>query len=143
MRLNQVMTREVQTCPVGAPLREAARIMADFNVGAVPVVSGERVVGILTDRDMVLRVIAPGHSIAQTTCGDCMSQPVTTATPDMDVDQAAELMASQQIRRLPVVQDDRLIGIVALGDLATVQNAADEAGQALAEISEPARPGAH
>jgi CBS domain-containing protein len=143
MRLDQLMTTQVRSCPPGAPLSEAAKIMAEANCGAVPVVSGERIVGMLTDRDIVIRTVAKGKNPLEATCGDCMTQPITTASPDMDAHAAASLMADKQIRRLPVVENDRLVGIVALGDLATEAIHVDEAGEALSDISVPSRPGTH
>lgn len=143
MKLSQLMTKDVRTCSPDSSVVEAARIMFDLNCGAVPVVSGQRVVGIVTDRDIVLRAVAKGMDVHQTKCRDCMTADVVTAAPDMDAHEAADLMASRQIRRLPVVEDGRLVGIVALGDMATVNIHVDEAGQALSSISTPAQPRAH
>jgi len=135
-----LMTRDVKTCSPDAPVAGAAQIMSERNCGAVPVVSGEKVVGILTDRDIVLRVVAKGKDANMTRCGECMTQSVITASPEMDAHEAADLMARHQIRRLPVVENGRLVGIVALGDMATVHIHVDEAGQALSSISTPSEP---
>lgn len=143
MKLNQIMTRSVRTCTPDSSVVDAAKTMASLNCGAVPIVSGEKPVGIVTDRDIVLRCVAKGMDINRAKCQDCMTNSVVTATPDMDAHEAADLMARQQIRRLPVVENGSLVGIVALGDLATVNIHVDEAGQALSSISTPSQPEAH
>jgi CBS domain-containing protein len=144
VKLRELMTSQVRTCRENAPLTEVAQIMAEVNCGAVPVVTGEnRVAGIITDRDMVLRAIAHGEDVQRTTASACMTHPVTCAGPEMDAHEAANMMAQRQIRRLPVVEHDRLVGIVALGDMATINIHVNEAGDALSSISEPSRPGTH
>lgn len=143
MKLNDLMTKNVRTCSPDDPVSKAAQIMSEVNCGAVPVVQGDQVVGIVTDRDIVLRGVAKGQDSANLKCSDCMTTDLITCTPDTDAHAAADLMASKQIRRLPVVENGRLAGIVALGDLATVNIHVNEAGEALSQISEPAQPGAH
>lgn len=143
MKLRDLMTSDVRTCKPDDALSHVAKTMADLNVGSVPIVDGQKVVGIITDRDIVLRAVAHGKDIRSTKAHECMTQPVTTASGDTDAHAAADLMAQKQIRRLPVVDGDRLVGIVALGDLATEQIHIDEAGQALSDISAPAQPEAH
>jgi len=143
MKLNQIMTRDVRTCTPDSSVVDAAKIMASLDCGAVPIVAGEKPVGIVTDRDIVLRCVAKGMDINRAKCQDCMTSDVVTAAPDMDAHEAADLMARKQIRRLPVVENGRLVGIVALGDLATVNIHVDEAGEALSSISIPSRPQAH
>lgn len=143
MKLNQLMTRQVRTCSPDSSLSEAARIMSEVNCGAVPVVEGQKVVGMITDRDIVLRAVAKGQAGQNAKVRDCMTSQVIHCPPDTDAHTAARLMAEKQIRRLPVVENDRLVGIVALGDLATQQIHVNEAGDALSSISEPAQPGAH
>ncbi len=143
MKLREMMTKNVRTCEPGDPLVEAARIMSEVNCGAVPVCEGDTVVGMITDRDIVLRAVAQGRDIRGTTVKECMTTPVITATPETDAHKAAGMMADKQIRRLPIVEGDQIVGIVALGDMATVRVHVNEAGQALSNISEPAQPGAH
>ncbi|MFZ5816603.1 MAG: CBS domain-containing protein [Bacillota bacterium] len=143
MKLRELMTQNVRTCRQDSQLTDVARIMAEVNCGCVPVVEGERVVGVITDRDIVLRAVAEGRDIRTTPVKECMTTPVITAAPDMDAHRAAELMAAKQIRRLCVVDGERLVGIVALGDMATERIHVDEAGKALSDISVPSRPGAH
>lgn len=142
MKLNELMTKNVRCCSPQDPVSKAAQIMAEVNCGAVPVVEGDKVVGIVTDRDIVLRGVARGRD-GNTTCSDCMTPEVTHCTSDTDAHEAADLMARKQIRRLPVVDNGKLVGIVALGDLATVNIHVNEAGDALSQISEPAQPGTH
>src|SRR5207237_2499874 len=98
--------------------REAARVMAGEAIGPVPVVEGERLVGIVTDRDLVVRVIAEGKDPDSTTVGEIVSADVVTVSPDQDLDEALKLLARHQVRRLPVVENDRLVGIVAQADVA-------------------------
>lgn len=143
MRLRQLMTTNVRTCQPDTPLVEVARIMVDVNCGFVPVVEGGKPVGTITDRDIVVRAVANGKDIRTVTARECMTTPVVTAGPDTDAHEAADIMAGKQIRRLCVVEGGRLVGVVALGDLATEQIHTDEAGEALSSISEPAQPGAH
>lgn len=143
MKLHEMMTKNVRTCSPDSSVQEAARIMSEVNCGAVPVTQGDKVVGMITDRDIVLRCVTKGGDPTTAKVGDCMTRDCITATPDMDAHAAANLMAQRQIRRLPVVENGRLSGIVALGDMATVNIHVNEAGQALSDISEPAQPSAH
>ncbi|MBY6276701.1 MAG: CBS domain-containing protein [Symbiobacterium thermophilum] len=134
------MTTDVRTCAPDTPVSEVARIMEEADCGFVPVVDGGRVAGVITDRDIVLRAVARGRDIRTTTARECMTSPAVTVGPDTDAHAAADLMADKQIRRLCVVDGGRLVGVVALGDLATERIHVDEAGEALSSISEPAQP---
>lgn len=95
------MTRDVRTIDRNSTVEQAARMMKDLNVGSIPVTENENVIGIITDRDVVLRNVADGRTAADTRVEEVMSKTVVTATPDMDVHRAADLMAQKQIRRLP------------------------------------------
>ncbi|MEW8979668.1 MAG: CBS domain-containing protein [Symbiobacterium sp.] len=141
MRLRDLMTTNVRTCQPNSSLVDVARIMAEVNCGFVPVVEGKRPVGVITDRDIVLRAVALGKDVRTLPAREIMTSPPITASPDTDAHEAADLMAAKQIRRLCVVERDSLVGVVALGDLATEQIHVDEAGEALSSISEPAQPG--
>ncbi|MZP43713.1 CBS domain-containing protein [Heliobacterium gestii] len=134
------MTRSISAVRPDETVIEAARIMSKLNVGAVPVVEGQRCVGIITDRDIVLRVVAKGMDPRGTTTQRAMTSDPITGTPDMDVHAAADLMSDKQIRRLPIMENGRLVGIVSLGDLAVTNIYRNEAGDALGEISEPSKP---
>ncbi|MFD1848445.1 CBS domain-containing protein [Oceanobacillus bengalensis] len=139
--LRDIMTGQVMTVNETQSVQEAAAVMSTYNIGALPVVnSSGQMVGIVTDRDITLRTTAQGES-AQTPISQVMTaQQVVQGTPDMDVHQAAQLMAQQQIRRLPVVENEQIVGMVALGDLAVQQQYANEAEQALSSISTPSAP---
>lgn len=143
MKVKQLMTEQVRTCAPGDTCADAATIMGELNVGFVPVVEGQKVVGVVTDRDIVLRAVARGGAGASAKLSEVMSKDVTSCTPDMDAHQCAALMGDKQIRRLPVVENGRLCGVISIGDLATVDIHVDEAGNALSSISEPAQPGTH
>ncbi|MTV49061.1 CBS domain-containing protein [Heliobacillus mobilis] len=134
------MTQDITSISSDKSVIEAAKIMKQLDVGAVPVVQGDKCIGMITDRDIVLRVVAQGQDPQNTQVNAAMTSDPITASPDMDVHAAADLMAERQIRRLPVVEKERLVGIVALGDLAVTNIFQNEAGDALSEISEPARP---
>ncbi|WP_018131219.1 CBS domain-containing protein [Effusibacillus pohliae] len=140
MKLRELMTSDVQTCSPQDTVVQAAQIMRNIDVGIVPVVEGDKLVGVVTDRDIVLNVVAKGQDVNTARVKNCMTSSVVTGTPDMDAHRAADLMAEHQIRRLPVVENGRLVGIVAIGDLATVSIHENEAGYALSEISEPSQP---
>jgi len=97
--------------------REAAKVLAESDVGPLPVVDGELLVGIVTDRDLVVRVLADDRDPAVTTVGEIASTEVITVEPDVELDVALELMSSRQVRRLPVVEEGRLVGILSAVDV--------------------------
>ncbi|WP_404454140.1 CBS domain-containing protein [Virgibacillus necropolis] len=140
-QLRSFMTPSVFTITETQSVQEAAAIMSEHNIGAIPVTDNNgQMVGIITDRDITLRTTAQGEA-SQTPISQVMTaQQVVQGTPDMDVHQAAELMAQQQIRRLPVVENGQIVGMVALGDLASNEQLGNEAGQALSSISAPSSP---
>jgi CBS domain-containing protein len=134
-KLREIMTKDVEYCTPLDNVFEAAVKMKDLNVGAIPICEEDQLLGMITDRDIVIRAVAekkPGS--CQVT--EVMSDHLVTGTPDMSVDDAAKIMAEKQIRRLPVVENSKLCGIVSLGDLAVGNGTDDEAGYALSEISE-------
>ncbi|MFC2947355.1 CBS domain-containing protein [Virgibacillus sediminis] len=139
--LRNIMTSEVFTVNESQSIREAAAIMSEHNIGALPVVNNSgQMTGFITDRDITLRSTAQGET-AETPVSKVMTaQQIVQGTPDMDISQAAQLMAQQQIRRLPVVENGQIVGMVALGDLATEQEFDDEAEEALSSISTPSAP---
>jgi len=140
MKLKEIMTQDVSYVDSNTSIQEAARLMKEHDVGSIPVCEGEKIVGIVTDRDIVLRGVASGNEIKNTTCGKVMSRTIVTGTTNMDVHEAAIIMADNQIRRLPVVDNGRLVGIVALGDLAVEPKFVNEAGDALNDISKQRYP---
>jgi CBS domain-containing protein len=118
----------------------AARLLSRHNIGALPVCSREgKLRGIVTDRDIVLRCIAPGEDPKHTPVSDIMTRRLVWVDSRDSCDTAARLMASRQIRRLPVQEDGRLVGMVSLGDLAKLRDFSTEAAEALSEISENIR----
>ena len=129
--VNEVMTADPRTVELGDTLTEAARVLAEADIGAVLVIDEGQVVGILTDRDIVVRAIADGRDPGSTNVGDVCSAGVATLTTDQSVDDAVRLMREHDVRRVPVVQDGRPAGILSLGDVAVEQ--APES--ALADIS--------
>ena len=116
--IGEVMTADPITVPSTATVVEAARAMRDADVGDVIVVDDRRLHGILTDRDIVVRVIAEGRQAAATTVGDICSRERATVSPNDDVGEALALMRDKALRRLPVVDGDHPVGMVSLGDLA-------------------------
>jgi len=140
LRVKDIMTRNVAYINPAATVTEAAQLMQKHNVGSIPVCDETGVVGIVTDRDIVVRNIAHGSSPNNTPVSEIMTTGVTTVTPEDDVRTVSELMARNQIRRVPVVENNRLVGMVALGDLAVNAMTDTEVSEALAEISKPARP---
>lgn len=138
MKIREIMTTDVKTVSPTDTVSQAASAMEQLNVGSIPVVDNNKVVGIVTDRDIVLRNVARGQNPDQKV-SDVMTSNITYATPDMDVHSAADIMATHQIRRLPVVENGKLIGIVAIGDLAVEDIFENEAGEALHDISKGAK----
>lgn len=133
--IRESMTKDLVTISSSQSIQEAAELMSSQNVGSIPVVDGGQVKGVITDRDITLRSTAQGMS-NNAKVADIMSSNLVTGTPDMSSEEAAQLMASNQIRRLPIVENNQLVGYVALGDLATDQMSNEAAGQALTNISE-------
>lgn len=135
--IKNLMSTNVVSVTPQQSLKEAAELMVQNDIGAIPVVDNGAIKGIITDRDITTRATAMGKD-GNCTVGECMSDQLTTADANMDVHQAAQLMAEKQIRRLPVTENGQLAGMVSLGDLATQNIFQNEAGQALTNISFPA-----
>jgi CBS domain-containing protein len=134
----EVMSRGVRTMAPGDTLRHAAKTMEEFDVGVVPVCEGERLVGVVTDRDIAVRAVAYGYSAESTRLDEVMTKDPLWCFDDDPLEQAMEMMRDEQIRRLPVVDRDRhLVGILSMGDVATTAGTADVA-ETLACISERA-----
>lgn len=140
MRLRDIMTSGVESVSPGSTVLDAAKKMKSRNVGSIPVCEGDKIVGIVTDRDIVLRTVADGKDPKTSRCEEIMTRELILGSPDMDVHQAAQIMADEQIRRLPVADNGRLVGIVAIGDLAVKPIFVNEAGDALSDISKPSQP---
>jgi CBS domain-containing protein len=140
LKLADIMTRDVRTIEKNSTVEQAARMMKELNVGSIPVTDNGNVIGIITDRDVVMRNVADGGTASNTRVEEIMSKTVVTASPDMDVHRAADLMARNQIRRLPVLEGNKVVGIVSIGDLAVRNIYENEAGEALSSISKPSKP---
>ncbi len=140
MKVRDVMTKSVAVIRPEATIKEAATIMQQHNVGSIPVVDTNGLVGIVTDRDIVVRNIAAGQDPQSTPVKNVMTSQVTTVTPDEDVRAISQMMSTRQIRRVPVVENQRLVGMVSLGDIATTGATNIEASEALTEISKPSKP---
>src|SRR5579859_1840760 len=136
MKVSEVMTTEVESVQMNSTLEEVASIMKMENVGAVPVVDeDDDLVGIITDRDIVVRCVAEGKNPAETNVDEVLTHELETIEPDVDVEEAARLMADRQIRRLPVCEDGELVGMVSIGDLAVKISDRKAPAEALREIS--------
>jgi CBS domain-containing protein len=136
MRVSEAMTRDVRMASPDQTIQDAARMMADADAGALPVSEGDRLVGMITDRDIAVRAVADGKG-PQTRVREVMSPEVKYCFDDDDTDAVARNMAEIQVRRLPVVNHDkRLVGIIALADIA-ITDGGRPAGEALSGISKP------
>jgi CBS domain-containing protein len=138
--ISEIMTRDVMTVSPQESIRRAAQMMDELNVGAIPVCDGQKLVGMITDRDITVRAIAVGNSPENTTVGEIMSSEVRWCFDDQAVDEVMEQMRDVQIRRIPVMDHHtkNMVGIVSLGDLATKHSA--EVDRTLEKISSPSEP---
>jgi CBS domain-containing protein len=128
------MTEKPTTITGSAPVSEAAKLMASENVGSLPVVEGDELVGIVTDRDLVVQVVARGQDPNSVRVSDIYSEKPVVASPDEPLDEALRRMATEQVRRLPVVSEGRLVGILAQADVAR-EAQAESTGQMVEDIS--------
>lgn len=137
MKVREAMTQDVRLVKPDQPISEAARLMGELDIGALPVEENDRLVGIITDRDIAVRAVAAGRG-PQTAVSEVMSREIKYCFEDQSIDEVTQNMGELRIRRLPVLtRDKRLIGILSLGDLAIDEGARDEAGEALGGISRP------
>lgn len=139
MKVTEIMTTDVETCSPDTSLQEVASKMLELDVGSIPVSDNDKLLGIVTDRDIVTRGIASQLSL-DTPVSQILSSETVTGTKDMDVEDAANLMSKHQIRRLPIVENDQVIGMVSLGDIAVKDPSDEDAEIALEDVSEPAEP---
>src|SRR5262245_1321125 len=144
MQVKDLMTPDPVCCSKDAHLAEVARMMRDTDCGAIPVVdddaTGHKLVGIITDRDIVIRGIADAADPSKLTAGDCMSLAVATVTPETSLEECEHVMEQHQVRRVPVVDDKgHCCGIVAQADLA-LHAPLPETGEVLREVSQPTEP---
>jgi CBS domain-containing protein len=141
MKIKDVMTRNVAVVHPSTTIEEAADLMKTHDVGLLPVCEGERLVGVLTDRDITVRAVAVGQSPVTTLVSDAMTPDIYSVFEDQDVEDAARVMKQQQVRRVVVLDGDkRLVGITSLGDLAVDTADAMLTGEVVERISEPSEP---
>jgi len=132
-----VMTANPTTVSEKDSIRDAARIMASEDTGVVPVVDGRKVIGIVTDRDIVVRFVAEGKDPANAKVNECMTKSVRSVKEDTPVTEVLSMMSSAQIRRVPVVNaSDELVGIVSIGDISTETNQDSKVGNTIEQISQ-------
>jgi len=141
MQLREVMTRNPEVVPPTATLEEAARKLDQLDVGPLPVCEGDRLIGLVTDRDITVRATSAGKDPRSTPIAEAMSKDLVYCFEDQDVRDAARIMEDKQIRRVPVLnREHRLVGIVSLGDLATTGRDDRMTGEVLERVSEPGQP---
>ena len=134
--VRDVMTSEVETTTSSQPLHEAARLMKDGDFGSIPVVDDNRLVAVLTDRDIVIRAVAERLDAATTRVGEIASADPVTVSPDQNLDDALEIMSHYRVRRLPVVEEGRLVGMLSQADIA-LEAKEKVTGEVVQEISQP------
>jgi CBS domain-containing protein len=134
--VRHVMTEAPATLDAAMSANDAAVVMTERDVGSVPVTSGGELVGIVTDRDIVVRVLGDRQDPKVVTLGDIASPVTISASPDMELSEARDMMAANRVRRLPVLKDTTLVGIVSLGDIALAAASKREVGEALEAISD-------
>lgn len=140
MLVRDIMTTHISTASPDTPIHQVAKKMRDLNIGSVPVCNRENEpIGIVTDRDIVIRGVVEGLDTSDSV-EKVMSERPIHVSPDTHVHEAARIMGENQIRRLPVVENGKIVGMVAIGDLAVRNIYVDEAGNALSDISTPSRP---
>ena len=137
MKVRDIMSTDIASLRSDDSIERAARLMKQYNCGSIPVCTQDKIIGIVTDRDIAVKSVASGDDVSDTKVGDIMTDNVVFASPDLDVDDAAKIMSDRQIRRLPVVENNKLVGIVALGDISLEPRCQDCAEDALKNISMP------
>jgi CBS domain-containing protein len=132
--VRNTMTENPRSIKASASVVEAARLMREEHIGSLPITDDEQLVGMITDRDITTRVVAEAADPTRTSVGDVYSRDLIAVEPDKDLDEALQLMARHQVRRLPVVQSGRLVGIVAQADIALSES--EKTGELVEAISE-------
>jgi CBS domain-containing protein len=133
--VRDTMSESPRSIAASASVVEAARMMRKEHIGALPITDNEQLVGMITDRDIATRVVAEAADPKTTSVGDVSSRDLISVEPDKDLEEALQLMARHQVRRLPVVENGRLVGIVAQADIALKEN--EKTGALVEAISEP------
>jgi CBS domain-containing protein len=136
--VRDAMTENPRSIGASASVVEAARLMREGDIGSLPITDDEKLVGMITDRDITTRVVAEASDLATTSVGDVYSQDLISVEPDKELEEAVQLMARHQVRRLPVVENGRLVGIVAQADVAlALRENEQKTGELVEAISEP------
>ena len=133
--VRDTMTENPRSIKASASVVEAAQLMREEHIGSLPITDDEQLVGMITDRDITTRVVAEAVDPTKTSVEDVYSRDLITVEPGEDLDEALQLMARHQVRRLPVVENGRLVGIVAQADIAISEN--EKTGELVEAISEP------
>jgi CBS domain-containing protein len=137
MKVKDIMSEDITCLTADDSITKAAQIMKDLNVGSIPICRQNKVIGIITDRDITLRSVATGIDLSQQKVSDIMTPSPILGNPSMDIDDAVSIMSHRQVRRLPIVENDTLVGMVSLGDISTDSRLQHDAEQALSNISQP------
>jgi len=137
MKVKDIMSRDIASLNSDDSIEMAAQLMKQYDVGSLPVCSNGKVVGIVTDRDIALRSVASGQDSKQKKICDIMTSNLVVGNPEMNVNEAATMMSEHQIRRLPIVESNSLVGIVALADISLEPTLQDNAEETLKNISQP------
>lgn len=140
MKISEIMSKDVISLSVDDTVEHAALLMKDHNIGSIPVNTNEKIVGIVTDRDIILRGVAEGKDLKMQKVREIMTSNPVVGNENLNVEDAARIMSERQIRRLPIVNNNSLVGIVSLGDIAVEPNLKEQASGALSEISIPCIP---
>ena len=142
MRVSDIMTRNVVKISPEESVEVAARTLTHYNIGAMPVCDvHDKVCGMVTDRDLVIRCMAANKTAADTKVRQVMTSQLISVAPEVDVATAAKLMGEKQIRRMPVVEQGRLCGMISLGDIAGQKQLTSQAANALSDITSSVRKG--
>lgn len=140
MKISEIMSKDVISLSVDDTVEHAALLMKDHNIGSIPVNTNEKIVGIVTDRDIILRGVAEGKDLKMQKVREIMTSNPVVGNENLNIEDAARIMSERQIRRLPIVNNNSLVGIVSLGDIAVEPNLKEQASGALSEISIPCIP---
>lgn len=140
MKVKDVMATCVVSLNAEDNVERAAQLMREHNIGSIPVCSEDKVIGIVTDRDIAIRSAADGENSKKQTIREIMSSNPVLGKQDMDIEDASRIMSERQIRRLPIIEDKNLVGMVSLGDIAVQPKLQQNAEQALSNISETSTP---
>lgn len=141
MNVRDCMTAQPITAQANEPIQRAAKMMQECDIGCLPILNDDRLVGLVTDRDIVVRAVAGGLDLANHQVQEIMSRDIKTTTADTSIENAAQTMAAAKVRRLPVTEDSKLIGWLSLGDVAVASRGHEElCGSILENVSEPIGP---